>query len=151
MSKKCSRVQRTPFSTRTTRTKEKRRKRQINLSPYFGNFRGLLGDPRRVPILMTATPLLVQCQGTGDFRCLQQADKWWNPKTWASSDILSRGIRASCDLVRSFFRWRHRHKITVKAWGTDTQKFGKGEILIGPPRMILWKNCQNSPLLWFSN
>lgn len=71
MSKKYSRVPPALFSTRTTKKCPKTR---TNLNRCFEDFRGSIGDLRDL-ISMTATPLLVQCQGIGDFLCFQQADK----------------------------------------------------------------------------
>lgn len=85
MSKKCLRALRTLFFTRTTRKTENLRKRLINLSLYFGDFRGSLGGPLRdPPISVTVTPLLVQCREVGDFHCLRRADTRENPDTYAS-------------------------------------------------------------------
>lgn len=69
MWRKCSRALRTLFFTRTT-TKLKR----LNLSRYFGNFRGSLGD-LRVLMLVTITTFLAHHRVVGDFLCFQQADK----------------------------------------------------------------------------
>lgn len=101
MSKKCLRALRTLFFTRTTRKTENLRKRLINLSLYFGDFRGSLGGPLRdPPISVTVTPLLVQCREVGDFHCLRRADIRENPDTYASFFV--GGIVVSGHVLRSF-------------------------------------------------
>ena len=95
MSKKCSRVLQTLFFTRMIRKTENRRKRLINLSLYFADFRGSLGDPRRALLIsVTVTPLPVQCRVVGDFHCLRLADTWWNLGLLSSVMVLS--FRVTC-------------------------------------------------------
>ena len=95
MSKKCSKVLQTLFFTRMTRKTENRRKTLINLSLYFVDFRGSLGDRRRALLIsVTVTPLLVQCRVVGDFHCLRLADTWWNLGLLSSLPVLS--FRVTC-------------------------------------------------------
>ena len=124
MSKKCLRVQRTLFFTRTTKKTENRRKTLINLSLYFGDFRGSLVDLRRAPpISVTATPLLVQCRVVEDFHCLRRADNRWNVGLLSSLAELS--FRVAC-------RGRCLVDVTTRAWS-----FGVSE------RTDRGKSCRN--------